>query len=166
MKPMKPEAIVYTSKTGYTARYAAMLGEALGLPVCALEEKRALETPVIFLGWLKAGAIVGLKKALRGYPVAAVCAVGLGAVPELKEQLRKRTGLPERIAVFTLQGGMDHSKLQGMDRRMIQMLIKMLSKKKNPTQEEQAMLALIRNGGDFVCRENLAEVLAWYGTWK
>ena len=30
---MKPTAIVYTSNTGFTAEYAALLGQATGLPV-------------------------------------------------------------------------------------------------------------------------------------
>ena len=30
---MEPNAIVYTSNTGYTAQYAKLLGEKTGLPV-------------------------------------------------------------------------------------------------------------------------------------
>ena len=33
---MKPTAIVYTSNTGFTARYAKALGERTGLPVLEL----------------------------------------------------------------------------------------------------------------------------------
>ena len=35
---MKPNAIVYTSNTGYTAEYAYLLGGKTGLPVYALAE--------------------------------------------------------------------------------------------------------------------------------
>ena len=56
---MKPSAIVYTSNTGFTARYAAMLGERTALPVYSLDEAKAAqknlpamrETWVQSLGW-------------------------------------------------------------------------------------------------------------------
>ena len=35
---MKAEAVIYTSKTGFTEQYAKKLGEKLGLPVCALAD--------------------------------------------------------------------------------------------------------------------------------
>ena len=34
---MKPNAIVYTSSTGFTRQYAFLLGEQTGLPVYSLE---------------------------------------------------------------------------------------------------------------------------------
>jgi hypothetical protein len=45
---------------------------------------------------------------------------------------------------------------------MINMLVKMLKNKKNPTPEDTAQLALIESGGDFVSEDNLSGVLAWY----
>ena len=59
-------AIVYCSNTGYTARYAAMLGQRLNLPV--LELKKACKelkkgTPVIYMGWIFASSIKGYRKA-------------------------------------------------------------------------------------------------------
>mgnify|MGYP003458752511 CR=1 FL=1 len=35
---MKPAAIVYTSNTGFTARYASLLGEETNLPVYSIKE--------------------------------------------------------------------------------------------------------------------------------
>ena len=35
---MKPTAIVYTSSTGHTRKYALLLGEQIGLPSFSLEE--------------------------------------------------------------------------------------------------------------------------------
>ena len=35
---MKPTAIVYTSSTGHTRKYALLLGEQIGLPAFSLEE--------------------------------------------------------------------------------------------------------------------------------
>ena len=78
---MKAEAIVYTSCTGNTRRYAYMLGKAANLPVLDLKEANlAPNTPVIYLGWLMAGGVKGLKQARKRFDVRAVCAVGM-AVP-------------------------------------------------------------------------------------
>ena len=49
---MKPNAIVYTSNTGHTEQYAALLGNKTGLPVYPLDEamrKLPPEEPVIYL---------------------------------------------------------------------------------------------------------------------
>ena len=79
---MDINAIVYTSATGFTARYAALLAERPRLPAYELAQagtalsKRA---PVLYLGWLCAGGIKGLKKAAARFDVKAVCAVGMSA---------------------------------------------------------------------------------------
>ena len=53
---MKTDAVVYTSNTGYTRRYAEMLGEKTGLPVYALSAAKAelaRGSRVIYLGCLR-----------------------------------------------------------------------------------------------------------------
>ena len=78
---MNVNAIVYTSNTGYTARYAGLLGKRTGLPVYSLVEagaKLPAGNCVIYLGWLMAGKIQGYAKAAKRYRIAAVCGVGMG----------------------------------------------------------------------------------------
>lgn len=158
------DGIVYTSNTGYTARYAALLGEKTGLPVFSLTEaKKRLPrgAQVIFLGWLCAGAVKGYRSAARRYRVMAVGGVCLGTTGSQTDTARKATGIPSETPLYTLQGGMDYSRLRGVNRFMIKMLVKMLESKQR-TPDEEAMLALIRAGGDYVSEENLADLLAWY----
>jgi len=159
------KAIVYTSNTGFTARYAQMLGEKLQLPV--LELKAACKqlrkgTEIIYMGWLFASAVKGYSKAADRFQVSALIGVGLCQTGTLIEDVVKVNEPAEGVPVFTLQGGMDHSKLKGLNKFMIHMLIKMMSKAKNPTQEDLAKLELIRTGGDLVREENLDAVLRWY----
>ena len=100
---MKAEAIVYTSCTGNTRRYAYMLGKAANLPVLDLKEANlAPNTPVIYLGWLMAGGVKGLKQARKRFDVRAVCAVGM-AVPskEGKEKMAVTTVWTTACACFT-----------------------------------------------------------------
>lgn len=162
---MKPTAIVYTSNTGNTARYASMLAEKLHLPLYSIDEaKKTLpkRTPIIYLGWLIAGKIKDLGKARRRFRVIAIGAVGLGATGGLSESLRKSNHIGEQIKLFELQGGMDHSKLAGIYKKMIETLIKMLSNKKMRTADEDAMFEMIKTGGDFVAEEKLAGLVAWF----
>lgn len=160
---MKPEAIVYTSNTGFTARYARMLGEKTGLPVYNIRDiKRDKQLSIIYMGWLMAGNVKDFKKAFAGFDVRAVCGVGLCPTGALLDEVRKTAKIPNDIPLFTVQGGMDHSKLTGVNRFMIKMLVRMLGKKKDMSEKERAMLDMIRAGGDFVDEANLLAVLDWY----
>ena len=58
----KPTGIVYTSNTGYTEKYAKLLGEQLGLPAFSAEQADSLPegTEILYLGWLMAGVVKAL----------------------------------------------------------------------------------------------------------
>ena len=162
---MKPTAIVYTSNTGHTRQYALLLGERLGLPVYALNEANAQlsgGSPVIYLGWLHASHVKGYSAAARRFAVCAVCGVGLCDTGTLISEVRKATAIAEDIPLFTLQGGIDRSRLKGMDKLMISMLTKGLDAQKQRSAQDDRMLELLRRDENYVCPENLAEVLQWY----
>ena len=60
------DAIIYTTNTGSTERYAKLLAQETGLPAYSLADaKDAVPegTEVIYLGWISAGAIKGYAKA-------------------------------------------------------------------------------------------------------
>ena len=78
-------AIVYTSQTGFTRRYAEMLAQKTGLPACEMGAPApARGTGVLYLGWLRAGGVQGLAKARRRWDVKGVCAVGMSPEPNGK----------------------------------------------------------------------------------
>ena len=161
---MKPEAIVYTSSTGHTARYAAMLGKAASLPVYSMEDSLSAlpkGTHILYMGWLLASNVAGYRKASKHHHILAVCGVGLCPTGELLKEVRKTTRIPDETALFTLQGGMDKEKMPKLHRKMIDFLTRFMQKKKNPTPGDQAMLALLVQGGDYVQESNLAAVLNW-----
>ncbi len=159
------KAIVYTSNTGFTARYARILGEQTGLPVLELSDakkKLPRKTPVLYMGWLFASKVKGYSQAVQRFDVRSICAVGLCDTGTLLPEVRKANGLAETFPVFTLQGGMDHSKLKGINKFMISMLLKMLRKNQNPTEDDKRMLDLVEHGGDYVNPDNTADFLRWY----
>lgn len=162
---MKPEAIVYTSNTGHTARYAEILAGKTGLPFYTIEEAKSKlkkHASVIFMGWLFASRVKGYKKAAKCYDIAAVCGVGLCPTGQLLNEVRTAAKIPVETPLFTLQGGMDYAKLKGINKLMIDMLVKSLKKKNSIDPGEKAMLTLVEQGGNFVNKKNLADVLRWY----
>ena len=163
------QAIVYTTNTGSTARYAALLAQKTGLPAYAsAEAKKAVPAgaEVLCLGWIMAGTVKGYAAAARRYQVRAVCGVGMGQTGTQEKSVRKKTAVPANIPVFTLQGNFDVQKLHGLYRPMMALMVKTagksLAEKKNRTPEEDDMLALLRSGGTRVQKEHLSAVLTWY----
>ena len=162
---MKPTAIVYTFNTGHTRQYSLLLGEQIGLPVYSLDEANSRlsgGSTVIYLGWIHASHVKGYSKAANRFSVCAVCGVGLCDTGTLISEVRKATSIPEGIPLFTLQGGIDRSRLKGMDRLMISMLTKGLAAQKQRSAQDDRMLELLSKDESYVSPENLAEVVQWY----
>ena len=134
---MNAAAIVYTSQTGFTARYAALLAERTGLPCRPLKEAAALPrgTAVIYLGWL--------------------CAA------EVEEAKLRRDNRLEGVPLFYLRGGYAPEKLTGFYRAMMAPMARLVSRAPAETEADRAMRDAFRDGGDWVSPERLAPVLAW-----
>ena len=161
---MNATAIVYVSETGFTARYATMLSGKLELPVYTLADALKIlptGTKIVYMGWLMAGSVKDYSKAAQRFDVAAVIGVGLGDTGAQDAAARKACKLPLDLPIFTLQGGMDHSKLKGGYKVGISILTRVMAAKKNRTPDEDRMLALLQEGGDYVHEKELAAVLAW-----
>ena len=119
---MTRTVIIYKSKYGATARYAALLSEMLGGE--ALEagaaSAGALEgaDTVIFAGGVYAGGVAGMDRfrrllpALTGRRLALLC---VGASPydeKALAALRARcSGLPEDVPLFYARGAWDESRM-------------------------------------------------------
>lgn len=155
-------AIVYTSGTGFTRRYAQLLSRAAAIPAYDLEAPASLPergTKVLFLGWLRAGGIVGLSKARKRWDVRAVCAVGMA--PEYpREKLAAQNHMGE-LPVFFLQGGYALEKMRGVNKLMMGFMTKQMTKNPPKDESEAGIQKLFLQGGDFVNEANLAPVLSW-----
>lgn len=160
------KAIVYTSNTGHTAGYAKMLGNKTGLPVYSLEEAtKKLEkgTPIIYLGWLFANSIKGYKKAAKKFDISAALGVGLCDTGTALSEVRKVNSLSDEIPLFTMQGGMDKTKLRGINKLMINMLTKGLSSQNERSENDERMLHLLTHDENYVSEENTTAFMEWYG---
>ena len=162
-------AIIYTTNTGSTERYARLLARETGLPAYSLAEakKRVLAgAEVIYLGWIIAGSVKGYAEAAKRYRVCAVCGVGMGQTGTQTDSVRKKSAIPAGIPLFTLQGNFDVKKLHGIYRPMMEIMVKTagkgLAQKTDRTPEEDDMLDMMLHGGERVKAENLSAVLDWY----
>ena len=163
---MEPKAIVYTSNTGHTAQYAQLLSKKSGLPCYDLKEAKSRfskKEPIIFMGWLIAGFIKDYRRAKKMFDIQAVCAVGLGNSGAQTESVRKANKVPAHVKLYTLQGGIDHDKLTGVYSSMIKTLTKALEMKKDPSDDETAMLALLKKSDNYVSMDNLVGISQEFG---
>ena len=159
------KAIVYTSNTGHTAAYSKILGAKIGLPVYALNEaakKLQKGTEIIYLGWLFANNIKGYKKATKKYKISAICAVGLCDTGTAVAEVRKANSISEKTPLFTMQGGMDKSKLRGINKLMINMLTKGLSSQNERSESDERMLYLVTHDANHVSEENTSAFMEWF----
>ena len=164
-------AIIYTTNTGSTERYAKLLAQKTGLPVYSLAEakKQILAgAEVVYLGWIMAGSVKGYAEAAKRYRVRAVCGVGMGQTGTQADSVRKKSAISADIPLFTLQGNFDVKKLHGVYCLMMEIMVKTagkgLAEKKDRTPEEDDMLDMMLHGGERVKEENLGAVLDWYNT--
>ena len=159
------KVIVYTSNTGHTAEYSKILGAKIGLPVYTLNEaKKKIQkgTEIIYLGWLFANNIKGYKKATKKYKISAICAVGLCDTGTAVSEVRKANSISEETPLFTMQGGMDKTKLRGINKFMINMLTKGLSSRKERTEKDERMLELLTHDKNYVSEENITTFMKWF----
>ena len=155
--------IVYESKTGFTKKYADMLGAKTRLEVFPTKEisKINQDNEVVFLGWMKAGKIQGLNK-LRKCNVKAVCGSGTGRTAEPDTETVIVRNKIEGIPFFYLRGGcFPVKKLKGMDKIMMSMFLKMLKGRKDKDERLDEAITNIEEGFDGVNEENLWPVLEW-----
>lgn len=161
------KAIVYTSNTGTTMKYAKLLGHITKLPVYDSKEAARLEkgSEIIYLGWIMASGVKGYKEASEKWNIRAVCAVGMGGTGTQLKEVREKNKIANTIEVFTLQGGFDITKLHGIYKMMMKVMVKTagkgLAEKADKTPDEERMYEMMMHGGDYVSEENLDEVIKW-----
>ena len=155
------DAIIYKSNTGFTKKYAEMLAEELSLPCYSLDEKPDAKD-IIYMGWIFGNSIQGYKKAANKYNIKCVCAVGM-TYPSEKQarQVSENNDINDvnGVKLFCLQGGVKKSALNGFMRLILNFAQKSMEKSGEKDEESLKVLDALTNGGDFVKKENLTEVI-------
>ena len=160
--------IIYSSKTGFSRRYAQWLAEDLGCQTIPFRDRKTIRLEeydtILLFGGLYAGQMSGLKwlkkrlPALSGKRIAAVPVGGAPmGNPGLPESMEKLLGDALQIQGFYCQGGLDYEHMGAVDRAMMSALRSVL--KKQPDKKE--MLEIISHSFDGARREYLEPVSRW-----
>ena len=130
-----------------------MLSEELNIPCYSYKDaKVSINDEVIFLSYIYASKIMGLSKILKKYNVKVVIAVGaLAYSKDYLNTLRNANNIS--LPFFYLRGGIDYSKLNFFFRKFLPIIGRDIAK------EDEELLNLFKNGGDFVSKDNLKEVI-------
>lgn len=141
--------IVYCSNTGSAKKYAELLSEKTGLPCVDISKRSSVsaDEEIIFIGWIMAGSLQGLKEVRETFSdIKAVCGVGMMKGEKATEETKAKNGITEPY--FFLPGDFDMSKLKGMYKMMMGMMLKMVKGKIKESGDEKGeeMLKMLENG--------------------
>ena len=163
------KAIVYESNTGFTKEYAELLSEIIGIraiPTIDYSMFYGEREPVIFLGWVCAGKINGIRMARLKYNPVIIA--GVGMTPQSDKYafaLAQQNNID--VPFYYLQGGIHRERLKGFYKMMFKLVVRPVLRKARKgkselSEYEKQMVDLIKNGGSFVKRENLNDLIAKY----
>ena len=167
------KAIVYTSQTGFTRQYAQLLSEKTGVPAYELKEaagKLPRDSEVFYMGWLMAGSVMGLERAMDRYTIRGAAIVGVSPQGngDLWTEARINGGYSDSGGrLFYLQGGYAPEKLGFFYRMMMKPMAgsvvrQVQARGEAATDQERRMAEIFQHGGDFVREEALDEIVRWF----
>ncbi len=148
-------AIIFTSQTGFTKRYATWLSDRIHGELFDIKEVQKNDDSffepydaIVYAGWFSAGKVVKanwfLDKASNWKnKKLAVIAVGAGYSDD-QETKKAMDGLLSEeqssyIKAFYCQGGLDYEKMNIATRMIMKMFASSLKNKKNATDREKSM---------------------------
>ena len=167
--------VIYNSQTGFTKKYADWICEAASCEQVELKKARKNKLPeydtIIFGGWIMAGGIskiAWLKKQLPTLAAAGkkllVFAVGASPAdsPEITDELRRNFNDDEwsKVKVFYCPGGLNYDKMKAGSKLMMKMLVKILSCKKDATEEDRQRLELLSKSYDISDKKYIEPIVA------
>ncbi len=153
--------VIYQSETGFAERYARWAAARMNADCLSLADAgwRRGEEAVLF-GSVRADKIGGLRKARHRFRLQAVVAVGISPYSDgLCERLKKANGYDG--ALFSVQGGVDRSKLGWMQRRVLDAVSASLR-----TRGDEDLALVAREGGDLSSENQLLNFMVWWQSWS
>lgn len=158
--------VVYESKTGFTAKYATWIAQALSCEAKELKRVSSGEIAeydtVIFGGWIKGGNISGLNK-IQSMNPRKLIVFAVGSMPDCEEQrnqLKMQNALAE-TPYFYFQGGLCFEKLGFFSKMMLKMVLNSLRKMKDKTEAQREMEKLFAGSFDHCDIGNIEPLVAF-----
>ena len=166
--------LTYKSKSGFTKKYAQMISEQLQIE--ALEQKRIKTKDllsydmIIHGGGLYIGGINGVKKILKNLDLLkgkTVIIFAVGATPPRESDIQHvidhnfTESHLSQIKFFYCRGGFDYSKLNLIDKVLMNLLRMKLKRKKNRTPDETGMLHAYDQALDLTNPKNIIPLIEY-----
>ena len=170
---MKRTVLLFGSRYGTAARYAAALSERTGIPAVAYRDYLSQSgdgapDTVIYIGALYAGGVLGLRETVKKLGSTAprrllLATVGLADPSDpantanITHSVKQQMGaaLFEKTELFFLRGGMDYAKLGFVHKTMMKLLYAQANKQPE-TERTADTRALIETYGKTVDFVNLS----------
>jgi menaquinone-dependent protoporphyrinogen IX oxidase len=169
--------VIFKSKTGFTQKYVEWIGEELQCEVMDLAsaKKHDLEPYDTFIygGSLYASGVLGLKEMMKKmdvYHEKNLIVFAVGATPytdTLEEELANKN-IPQArkhdTRIFYFRGGFNLEKLNMIDRKLMLMMKKIISKKpeNQRTDDETGLLEAFDQPVDFTNRDEIKRLLEYH----
>lgn len=154
-------AVIYTSQTGFTKKYAQWISEETGADCFELGTAKKQDfdqyDAIVFGGWACAGKISKLSwfkshmAQWLGKLLIVFCTGGSPAEsPEIETFLRNNFSEAERekVSVFYCPGGFQYEKMSAGSKLIMKMFQKMVGAKKDKTEVDREMLKMISHSYD------------------
>lgn len=165
--------VLYKSQTGFTKKYADWIAGELNCNSYDIKkfdlEKLAEYDTVIYGGGLFASNIKGFKKFsnYKGFYKKNIIVFATGTSPEEEKTLIELKDKNfskqqnEKIKFFYFLGGMDIKKLKFFSRMMVKMLIGILKRKKQSTDEGKKMLESFGKAVDYTDKAKITPLIEY-----
>ena len=154
-------AVIYTSQTGFTKRYAEWITERTGADLFDINDAKKKDLgdydAIVYGGWACAGKISkvswfkGNIDKWEGKKLAAFC-VGGSPIdnPDIEQFLKNNFSEDEqkKVKIFYCPGGFNYEKMSKPSKMMMKMFVKALKAKKDKTEEDEIMIKMISQSYD------------------
>lgn len=168
--------VVYSSKTGFTEKYAKWIAEDLNCVCRPFKEVREAELAeydcIIYGGWLMASHVSDLVKLrkMKGLEDKKMVIFAVGSTPmEAEDTIEQIEGMnlapveSSRIPFFYFEGGINYDKMGFLNKKLLGGLRKSLGKKTDLSHEESLMLKRLEKNYDGTDRTYITPLIERVG---
>ncbi len=166
--------VVYKSKTGFTKKYAEMIGEELDCKTADLnnvtDSMMSEYDTIVFGGRFHAGFVDGLKKAKEYFKrssAAKLVVFATGATPHAAKAMIEEAwknnftaGELESIPHFYMPSGLCYERMSLGDKLMMKVFVAMMKRKKNKNEDEKNISQAISHSYDISSKEYIMPLIS------
>lgn len=164
--------VIYNSETGFTKRYAMWIAEEANADCLEFSEAKSKDLSsydaIIFGGWAHAGGITKLQwfkdnmDKWSGKKLIVFC-VGASPLdnPDIEIGLKQSFTEEEfeKVNVFYCPGGINYEKMSLKSRLMMNAFVKVVSLKRNKTEQEKQMVEVMSSSYDISDKKYIEPIL-------